>query len=308
MSKQLTYNNDTDELLPDTLNDGPQGAISVPLALVSSNQFQFRRHIAPESVNELAASISEHGLIQPIMVRPVGRGYEVVAGERRLRAMQLLNWQEAPATVRELSDEQAAFIMAVENVQREDFSIVDEAQMYERLSNAGDDGKSISDAEIARRLGRDNNRISRVRRLAKHPGLLADVAAGLITFMGAVGKIQVEDNRATTREALTPEQMPYQPAPPEMIELQREIDATAGVAVHPVFSEASTKAAANATPGGVWQGFIAATNKLAKVWDDDENMDPSALTKSARQDLIERAETGIQQLKTIILVLKQEDN
>lgn len=91
-----------------------------------------RQHFDPTALAELAQSIASHGLAQPITVRPVQDHFEIVAGERRFRAVQQLGWPTIPALVRELTDEQAAAIMLVENTGRADLTPIEEARAYER--------------------------------------------------------------------------------------------------------------------------------------------------------------------------------
>jgi ParB/RepB/Spo0J family partition protein len=97
-----------------------------------------RREFDPEKLAELADSIGKHGLAQPITVRPVGEGYEIVAGERRFRAIsELLKWAYAPCLVRAMSDEEAEVIMGIENLQRADLLPLEEAEVYRRQADAG---------------------------------------------------------------------------------------------------------------------------------------------------------------------------
>ncbi len=86
----------------------------------------------PEAIAELAASIAAHGLIQPVTVRPTKSGYEIIAGERRFRAIQSLGWTHFPAIVREMGDEEAAAVMLAENTGRSDLDPIDEARAYDR--------------------------------------------------------------------------------------------------------------------------------------------------------------------------------
>jgi ParB/RepB/Spo0J family partition protein len=97
-----------------------------------------RREFDPEKLAELADSIGKHGLAQPITVRPVGDEYEIVAGERRYRAIsEVLRWENAPCLVREMSDEEAEVIMGIENLQRSDLLPLEEAEVYRRQADAG---------------------------------------------------------------------------------------------------------------------------------------------------------------------------
>lgn len=105
----------------------------LPLARIKVGQND-RQHFDPTALEELAQSIAQHGLAQPITVRPVGRHYEIVAGKRRFRAVQMLGWTTIPAIVRHLTDEESAAIMLVENTGRADLSPIEEALAYERRS------------------------------------------------------------------------------------------------------------------------------------------------------------------------------
>jgi ParB/RepB/Spo0J family partition protein len=108
-----------------------------------------RTYFDSNGLEELAASIKDHGLIQPITVRPIGDYYEIVAGERRFRACEILKWQEIPCFVAELSDEEAAAIMLTENVSRKDLDPIDEARAYRvRIDRFG-----WSTAECAKQAG-----------------------------------------------------------------------------------------------------------------------------------------------------------
>lgn len=119
-----------------------------------------RQHFDPIALKELADSIREHGLAQPITVRPFDDGrYQIVAGERRYRAMsQILEWERIPCLVKEMSDEQAEVIMGIENLQREDLLPMEEAEIYKRQVDKGKSAREIaklfgvSDTKVRSRL------------------------------------------------------------------------------------------------------------------------------------------------------------
>ena len=119
-----------------------------------------RQHFDPIALKELADSIREHGLAQPITVRPFDDGrYQIVAGERRYRAMsQILQWERIPCLVKEMSDEQAEVIMGIENLQREDLLPMEEAEIYKRQVDKGKSAREIaklfgvSDTKVRSRL------------------------------------------------------------------------------------------------------------------------------------------------------------
>ena len=104
---------------------------TVPLAALKPGRFNPRRNFAEGQLEELAASIRERGLVQPLVVRPsLGDTYEIVAGERRWRAAQLANLHDVPVVVRALSDQEAVEIAIIENVQREDLNAIEEGEGY----------------------------------------------------------------------------------------------------------------------------------------------------------------------------------
>jgi ParB family chromosome partitioning protein len=114
---------------------GRQGAVrKIPLDRIESNPDQPRVTFVQETIDELAASIREHGVLQPILVRPLRPGtFQLVAGERRWRASRQAGLDTIPALVEELDDETAMEIAIIENLQREDLSPLDEAAMYDRM-------------------------------------------------------------------------------------------------------------------------------------------------------------------------------
>lgn len=327
-TKKFSQNKNYEELLPPTLGDepeqtseadeGPQGAAEIALDEIKDNPFQFRRDITPQSVNELAKSMRQHGLIEPILLRPhQGGGYEVVAGARRVAAARQLNWGAIPAQVRDLNDADTAFIMAVENMQREGFTLADEAQMYERLGKLlGAANEELSARKLAEKLGVDYNRITRVRRLARFPGYLADVEDGRLTFRAALERITVEEGRARLVDMTPDQKRDLQPPSPDLRQLQEKLDNEFAARVAaaappaapdaPLFSAEGVQQGAAAIAGNGWQALIRATNIIAALWNKEENVDPSALDKVARKDLISRCKDAQQQLSVLVKVLEAE--
>ena len=111
----------------------PTGVRTLPVSALSPHPGQPRRHFDEDKLEELAKSIAQRGLIQPIVVRPHGHDYQIVAGERRWRAAQRARLHEVPVIVRELSDEETMEIALVENIQRADLNAIEEAEAYRRL-------------------------------------------------------------------------------------------------------------------------------------------------------------------------------
>lgn len=157
-------------------NLGTEGAAAeteIPITAIQANPFQPRADFDPARLAELADSIHQNGLLQPVVVRPVGEAFEIVVGERRFRAIQSLGWTSVPALVRTLDDEQMLVAALVENLQRHDLSALEEAQGYRRLMR--DFG--LTQEEVGRHVGRDRSTVANALRLLALPeavlGLLA---------------------------------------------------------------------------------------------------------------------------------------
>ncbi len=144
-----------------------EGALrELPVGVIEPNPYQPRRIFTPEAIQELSDSIDASGLLQPIVVRskPGGR-FELIAGERRWRAVQRLGWQKVPAVVKEVDNQALLTLALIENLQRDDLSAIDEAVGYERLVREFDLGQ----AEIARLVGKNRATIANSLRLLKLP-------------------------------------------------------------------------------------------------------------------------------------------
>lgn len=132
---------------------------------IDPNPFQPRRVFAEDALQELADSIAASGLLQPVVVRAKGSRFELIAGERRWRAVQRLGWAKVPAVVKEVDDRALLTLALIENLQRDDLSPIDEAIGYEQLIREFD----ASQADVARLIGRDRATIANTLRLLKLP-------------------------------------------------------------------------------------------------------------------------------------------
>lgn len=137
------------------------GPMSIPVGKVHPNPHQPRRQFNQATLSELAASIKTTGLIQPVIVRPEGDEYELIAGERRWRAAQLAGLDEIPALIREVDSFTQAQMALVENIQREDLNPLDRASAYQSLI----DQLGLTQNELAARLGEDRSSIANFLRL-----------------------------------------------------------------------------------------------------------------------------------------------
>lgn len=162
----------------------------LPISLVRPNPQQPRRDFDPVRVQALADSLKNNGALQPIVVRPAGDGYQLVAGERRWRAAQLAKLETLPAIVRETTDNELLELALIENVQREDLNAIERAQAYLNLARQF----QLTHDEIARRLGEDRSNVSNyIRLLDLDDDILDFVRKGRLTMGHARSLLAVAD-------------------------------------------------------------------------------------------------------------------
>lgn len=145
-----------------------EGALkSIPIGQITSNPFQPRQEFNPEELSELRESIHAAGLLQPITVRRrVGKdGFELIAGERRLRAARSLGWKEIPAIIKEIDDRTLLTLALVENLQRSDLNPIEEGEGYHRLSEEF----GLTQQQIAETVGKDRSTVANMLRLLQLP-------------------------------------------------------------------------------------------------------------------------------------------
>lgn len=136
----------------------------IPLKQIIPNTYQPRRQFDDVQLNELAQSIQVNGLLQPIIVRlNDDQRYEIIAGERRFRAVELLNWEKIPAIVRDYSNQESAALALIENLQREDLNPIEEAQAYQQLEQM----EQLPQKDLARKLGKSQSYVANKLRLLK---------------------------------------------------------------------------------------------------------------------------------------------
>ena len=151
------------------VNVDPQMAteevIKIAIEKITPNRYQPRTVFDDEKIEELSRTIHTHGVIQPIVVRPFGEQYEIIAGERRYRAIKKLGWPEVPAIVRNLNDKETASIALIENLQREELTAIEEALAYQQLLEL----HSLTQEALAQRLGKGQSTVANKLRLLKLP-------------------------------------------------------------------------------------------------------------------------------------------
>ncbi|MCG7335108.1 nucleoid occlusion protein [Sporosarcina sp. ACRSM] len=145
--------------------------VQVKIEEIRPNKYQPRTVFSEEKIEELARTIHTHGVIQPIVIRSVDTdSYEIIAGERRYRAMKKLGWAEVPSIIRELDDKETASIALIENLQREELTAIEEAYAYEKLLEL----HGLTQEALAQRLGKGQSTVANKLRLLKLPETIKD--------------------------------------------------------------------------------------------------------------------------------------
>ncbi len=159
---------------------------------IEPNRDQPRRDFDEEALAELADSIAQHGVLQPLLVRPVGTDfYQIVAGERRWRASRMAGLQEVPVVIRELTDNEVMEIALIENLQREDLSAVEEAQGYKSLMET----YNMTQEEIAKSMGKSRSSIANSLRILTLPEDVVDmISKGLLSGGHAKALLSLKDD------------------------------------------------------------------------------------------------------------------
>ncbi|HTH65242.1 MAG TPA: ParB/RepB/Spo0J family partition protein [Gemmatimonadales bacterium] len=171
--------------------------VELPVKDIRPNPLQPRREVDPTALEELKSSIQQAGLLQPVVVRPApgGSGFELIAGERRLRACQALGWEKIPAVRRVVDDRTVLTLALIENLQRDDLSPVDEARGYERLIAEFE----LTQQDVAIAVGRDRSTVANALRLLKLPdAVLQMLHDGHLSVGHARALLALDDARAVT--------------------------------------------------------------------------------------------------------------
>ncbi|TWT00622.1 nucleoid occlusion protein [Planomicrobium sp. CPCC 101079] len=184
---------DETESTAEIVREHSEEVVKLPIEKISANQFQPRTVFDEEKIEELARTIHMHGVIQPIVVRSSNEegSYEIIAGERRFRAMRSLGWEEVPAIVRELSDRETASIALIENLQREELTAIEEATAYQNLLEIHE----ITQEALAQRLGKGQSTVANKLRLLKLPEEIQNaLLSRTITERHARALLQLKDS------------------------------------------------------------------------------------------------------------------
>lgn len=182
-------------LIPDdvAIKPGERGTVQIKTDEISPGRFQPREMFDPDKLKELILSVKEKGVLQPVIVRPKGNGYELIAGERRLRAAKELGFSQLPAIIMDVKDDEALEIALVENLQRDDLNPMEEAKAYQRLA----DEFSLTQEDISAKVGRDRASISNTIRLLKLPEKIKEeIYQGRISMGHAKAILMLESEQA----------------------------------------------------------------------------------------------------------------
>ncbi len=177
-------------LIPGATESTTSQISEIPVDQIRPSPRQPRASIGEEALEELVASVREHGVLQPVIVRPLPGGYELVAGERRWRAAVAAGLRAVPAVVREMDDRAAAEAALVENLQREDLNPVDRARAYLRLVEEF----HLTQEEVAQRVGKSQSAVANSLRLLSLPNeVLASLESGRISEGHARALLSIQD-------------------------------------------------------------------------------------------------------------------
>src|SRR3989338_3510885 len=156
-----------------------QGIKNIPISKVKENKYQPREDFNQETLDNLAASIKEKGFIQPVLVRLKDNEYELIAGERRLRAAKKLGYTEIPAIIKEATDLDSLELSIIENIQRENLNPIDQAKAYKRLQ----DEFNMTQEKVADTIGKDRATVANIVRLLNLPAKIQEyVSRGTISM------------------------------------------------------------------------------------------------------------------------------
>jgi len=169
-----------EEIQQGTIDAGKR--IEIPLKEIRSNPYQPRKIFDEAKLAELAQSIAEHGVFTPVLVRAAVKGYELIAGERRVRAAKIAGLDAIPAIVMEFTDEQMMEIGLLENIQREDLNVIEEANAYQQIMER----LKYTQEQLANRIGKSREHVANILRLKKLPPQIQEMVLASQLTMGHV--------------------------------------------------------------------------------------------------------------------------
>jgi ParB family transcriptional regulator, chromosome partitioning protein len=190
--KKMALGKGLEALIPgmEEPSEGARDYLLCDVALIKPNRYQPRRHFAEKDMADLAASIRAQGVIQPLLVRKDGTGYELVAGERRLRAAKMAGLPQVPVVVKDISHAEMLEMSIVENIQREDFNPIEEANAYHRLMTEF----GLTQDQAAERVGKSRSAVANFLRLRQlEDAIKTSIIEGDISMGHARALLGLED-------------------------------------------------------------------------------------------------------------------
>lgn len=170
--------------------------VDLPLSELRPNPYQPRKIFDDEALNELASSIKEHGVFQPIIVKKTIKGYDIVAGERRYRASKKVGLETIPAIIQDFTDEEMMNIALLENLQREDLTAIEEANAYKAMIESA----NITQEELANRVGKSRSHVTNILGLLKLPKNVQDLVLYNKISMGHARVLSKLENKEQIEE------------------------------------------------------------------------------------------------------------
>ena len=184
--------NDFDDLTNRVIEESPNSTEEIDLSRIYPNPYQPRKVFREEELEELADSIREHGVFQPILVKPTDTGYVLLAGERRVRAARIAGLTTIPAIVKDFTDDQLIELSLLENIQREDLSSIEEALSYQQLIEK----LGYTQEELAKRVGKSRTHVTNTLRLLNLPKVVQDMVVKKELTMGQVRPLVTVESEA----------------------------------------------------------------------------------------------------------------
>ena len=178
--------------VPESTEEGMLQSRELLIDEISPNRFQPRKYFDDDKLEELVKSISENGILQPVVVQKSENGYELVVGERRWRASKKAGLKKIPAVIREVSDAQALELAIIENIHRQDLNPIEEAEAYARLA----DNFALTQEMIAKKVGKSRTAVANILRLLKLPrSIKEDMISGKLSMGHARALLGLEEAR-----------------------------------------------------------------------------------------------------------------
>ena len=197
--EELFYNEPIayDKMEEKILTETPKEEITnVKISELRSNPYQPRQVFKKEALQELADSIKEHGVFQPIIIKKSIKGYEIIAGERRVKASQMAGLEEIPAIIRDFTDEEMMEIALLENLQRENLNPIEESRAYKKLIET----LNITQEELAKKLGKSRSYITNMIGLQTLPDSIQDLISDNKMSMGHARVLSKLENENQQKE------------------------------------------------------------------------------------------------------------